>query len=126
MWRDLRDLLERNLGLKCIEFNSSPAAGLTATERIDDMLDEADFAFLVMTAEDETKDGKKRARENVVHETGLFQGKLGRKKAIALLEETCGDYSNISSITQIRFPVGKIIAASEEIRGVLKREGMIP
>ena len=41
------------------------------------MLNAASFAFLIMTAEDEHADSTLHARENVVHEVGLFQGKLG-------------------------------------------------
>jgi predicted nucleotide-binding protein len=41
------------------------------------MLDQASFAFLVMTAEDEQADGDHHARMNVIHEVGLFQGRLG-------------------------------------------------
>ena len=61
-----------------------PAAGGTTVARLEKMLDAAAFAFIVMTAEDEKSDGKNHARENVVHEAGLFQGRLGFEKAIIL------------------------------------------
>jgi predicted nucleotide-binding protein len=89
------------------------------------MLETNDFALIVMTGEDETKEGGLRARENVVHEAGLFQGKIGFKKAIVLLEETCAPFSNIDGLIQLRFPGGKIMAVSEEIRRTLEREGLI-
>jgi len=88
------------------------------------MLDNAVFAFLVMTAEDERADGTKHARGNVIHEAGLFQGRLGFDKAIILLEDGCSEFSNIVGLTQIRFPQGNIMAKSEEIRRVLEREGI--
>jgi hypothetical protein len=75
-----------------------------------------------MTAEDEQLDGTTRARENVVHELGLFQGRLGFNRAIILLEEGCSEFSNIVGLIQIRFPKDKIGAAFEEIRQVLERE----
>ena len=77
-----------------------------------------------MTGEDEQADGSLRARDNVIHEVGLFQGKLGFERAIILLEEGCGDFSNIHGITHIPFPKGKIDAAFEKIRGVLERESI--
>jgi len=40
------------------------------------MLGKTSFAILVMTGEDKIEDGEMRARQNVVHELGLFQGKL--------------------------------------------------
>jgi predicted nucleotide-binding protein len=71
------------------------------------MLDAAAIAFLVLTAEDETADGKMQARMNVVREAGLFQGRLGFSRAIIMLEEGCEALSNIEGLGQIRFPKNK-------------------
>ena len=89
------------------------------------MLSEARFAFLVFTADDRGHDGLLHARENVVHEAGLFQGRLGFRRAIILLEDGCQEFSNIFGLGQIRFPAGTISSAYEEIRRVLEREGII-
>ncbi|TOC17104.1 hypothetical protein CGJ89_25190 [Vibrio parahaemolyticus] len=89
------------------------------------MLDQASFAFLIMTAEDEHADNTLHARENVIHEVGLFQGRLTFKRAIILLEDGCQEFSNIHGVGQIRFPKGNIRAAFEDIRMVLEREGLI-
>lgn len=78
-----------------------------------------------MTGEDEQPDGKLRARMNVIHEAGLFQGRLGFTKAIVVLEDGCEEFSNIQGLGQIRFPKGKIKACFDEIRQVLEREGVI-
>ena len=78
-----------------------------------------------MTAEDEQPDGKLNARLNVVHEVGLFQGRLQFSRAIVLLEEGCEEFSNIHGLGQLRFPKGNISAKFEEIRAVLEREGLI-
>jgi predicted nucleotide-binding protein len=79
----------------------------------------------MMTAEDEQPDGTLRARENVVHEAGLFQGRLGFRKAIILLEDGCEEFSNIRGLGQIRFPKNNVSAKFDEIRQVLEREGLI-
>jgi len=89
------------------------------------MLEEACFAFLVMTAEDQHADSTMHARENVVHEVGLFQGCLTFRRAIVVLEEGCAEFSNITGLSQIRFPRGNVSACFEEIRGVLEREGIV-
>ena len=78
-----------------------------------------------MTAEDELADGSMQARMNVIHEVGLFQGRLGFTKAIVLLEDTCAEFSNIQGLGQIRFPKGNIKSIFEEVRQVLEREGLI-
>lgn len=125
LWRDVKDFLQERLKLVCDEFNREPTAGITTIERLEMMLLLADFAFIVMTGEDEHSDGSIHARENVIHEIGLFQGKLGFKKAIILLEEGCSEFSNIHGLTQIRFPKGNILSKSEEIRRVLERESIL-
>jgi uncharacterized membrane protein len=124
-WRDLRNFLVDQLKLDVVEFNSSPTAGEAVHERILEMLDQATFAFLVMTSEDIHADGSCHARENVVHETGLTQGRLGFRRAIVLLEEGCAEFSNIDGIVLIVFPKGNILAKADAIRGVLEREGVI-
>lgn len=124
-WRDLKDFLQDRLRLVPDEFNLQSVAGLATTERLQQMLDDACFAFLIMTAEDQQEDGTLRARENVIHEAGLFQGRLGFRRAIVLLEDGCNEFSNIHGLGQIRFPKGDIKVQFEEIRRVLEREKII-
>lgn len=124
-WHELKDFLSDRLMLPWDEFNRESVAGLTTFERLSTMLDEASFAFLIMTAEDEQPDATYNSRQNVTHEVGLFQGRLGPKKAIILLEEGCNEFSNIIGLSQIRFPKNYISASFEEIRRVLEREKIL-
>jgi len=89
------------------------------------MLSKACLAFLIMTAEDEHADKTQHARENVIHEIGLFQGRLGFNKAIVLLEDGCSEFSNIHGLNQIRFNKGNLEEKFEEIRMVLERENIL-
>lgn len=125
IWRELKDFLQDRLGLPWDEFNREPTAGLATSERLQAMLDGACFAFLIMTAEEEHADATTHARPNVVHEVGLFQGHLGIRRAIVMIEEGCEEFSNIVGLTQIRFPKGDISARFEQIRRVLEREGIV-
>jgi predicted nucleotide-binding protein len=106
------------------EFNRVPQAGIWTGERLSEMLESACFAFLIMTGEDE-RNGELHARENVIHEIGLFQGKLGFRRAIILLEEGCKDFSNIHGLNCIFFRKNGISAKYEEVRSTLKREKII-
>lgn len=126
LWKDLKDFIQDRLRLPWDEFNRVPVAGITNIARLSEMLDSAAIAFVVLTAEDEQADGQVHARMNVVHEAGLFQGRLGFTKAIVLLEAGCQEFSNIQGLGQIRFPTGNIAVVFEEIRRVLEREGVIP
>ena len=125
VWRELKDFISGRLSLPWDEFNRDSVAGIATTERLVQMLDNASFAFLVMTAEDEHADATVHARANVIHEVGLFQGKLGMRKAIVLLEEGCNEFSNIHGLSHIPFSRGRVSLAFEEIRRVLEREHII-
>lgn len=124
-WLELRYFLEDRLELRCDEFNREPAAGFSTIERLHQMLDNSAFAFLVMTAEDEHADASLVARQNVVHEIGLFQGRLGMRKAIVMLEDGCQQFSNIHGLIHIPFGKNRIAGAFEEVRRVLEREGLV-
>ena len=124
-WLALQDFLKNRLHLGCVEFNTESAAGVGTQERLSELLDQACFAFLVMSGEDEQADGSKRARENVVHEAGLFQGRLTFRKAIVVLEDGCSEFSNIHGLGQIRFSKGKIESCFEDVRKVLEREQIL-
>jgi predicted nucleotide-binding protein len=124
-WLELEKFLRDSLRLTVVEFNSVSAAGVQTGDRLKEMLGQADFAFLIMSGEDEQATGKFNPRLNVVHEAGLFQGKLGFEKAIILREEGCEDFSNVGGLGEIHFPKGDVGAKFESIRGVLEREGII-
>ncbi len=124
-WKDLKDFVHDRMRLPWDEFNRVPVAGIPKTVRLSAMLDAAAIAFLIFTAEDEMADGKMQARMNVVHEAGLFQGRLGFSRAIILLEEGCEEFSNIEGLGQIRFPKNNIKAAFHDVQLVLEREGLV-
>jgi predicted nucleotide-binding protein len=124
-WRVLKDFLKERLNLEYEEFNRVSSAGIGTQERLAEMLQQCSCAFLVMTGEDLHGDGMLHSRENVIHEAGLFQGRLGWRKAIVLLEEGCEEFSNIVGLGQIRFQKQNIASCFEEIRRVLEREGIL-
>jgi hypothetical protein len=121
-WRDLKDHLHEKHGYTIEAFEIGSRAGHTIRDILEDMLQSSSFALLVMTGEDETKDGRMHARQNVVHEAGLFQGRLGFSRAILLLEDGAEEFSNIFGLQQIRFAKGRIRESFGDVLAVLKRE----
>jgi predicted nucleotide-binding protein len=83
------------------------------------MVDKSSFATLVMTAEDEQSDGGMRARQNVIHEAGLFQGRLGFPRAILLIEEGVEEFSNVQGVQYIRFAKNNIKETFGEVLATL-------
>lgn len=112
----------QNQDFKVETFESGPRAGMTAKEVLETMAARASIAFLVHTAEDEQEDGKIRARQNVVHETGLFQGRLGFKRAIVMREQGCADFSNLSGVQEIWYQKDQLPGSFNEVLSVIKRE----
>jgi predicted nucleotide-binding protein len=121
-WRDLKDHLHEKHSYEIEAYEIGSRAGHTIRDILESMLKESSLALLVMTGEDETKDGELLARQNVVHEAGLFQGHLGFSRAIILLEEGTKEFSNIAGLQQIRFSKGNIKETFGDVLAVLKRE----
>ena len=121
-WRDLKDHLQDKHEIKIEAYEIGARAGHTIRDILEDMLTRSSFAILVMTGEDESTDGNVWARQNVIHETGLFQGRLGFSRAIILLEEGTEEFSNIYGVQQIRFKKNNIKETFGEVLATLRRE----
>lgn len=122
LWRDLKEHLCDKHGIKVIAYETGARAGYTIRDILEDMIDKSTFALLVMTAEDEQADGSYRARQNVIHEAGLFQGRLGFSRAIMVVEEGASDFSNVYGVQQIRFAKGNIKETYGEVLATIRRE----
>ncbi len=120
-WKTLKRHLQKN-GYHVETFESGAHAGRTITEVLADMMADTSFALLVLTGEDKTNAGKMRARQNVVHETGLFQGKLGINRAIILLEKGVEEFTNVSGINYVPFRRNRISDTFKPIIATLRRE----
>ena len=96
----LKDFIENRLSIPTIVLADQPARGLTIVEilrRLRTVL----FCPDLLTKDDEQKDDAARARQNVIHELGFFQGKYGRKNVVLLAERGVELFSNISGIVRI-------------------------
>lgn len=121
-WKELRGHLEDDHGLEVVAYEIGARAGRATKEILEEMLEKSSFALLVMTGEGQDAEGELHARENVIHEVGLFQGKLGFRRAIVLLEEGTTEFSNIKGIEQIRFKKSLIREKFGEVYATLERE----
>ncbi len=121
-WRDLKDHLHDQHGFHVSAYEIGPRAGLSVKEVLQTMLSKSSFALLVLTGEDIHSDGELHARENVIHELGLFQARLGFTRAIALLEDDVKEFSNILGVNQIRFGKGRIRETFGDVIATIRRE----
>lgn len=117
-WREVQAYIERDLGIPTLELAQVPNLGRTILQKLKEESDRCCYALIVMTGEDKTEEGQSRARENVIHEIGYFQGKFGLAKVCLLHEEGVSIPSNIHGLVYIPFPPGMVSAAL----GALARE----
>ncbi len=120
-WKLLKDHLHEKQKFDIQHYDFGARAGHTIRDILTYMLEGSSLALLVMTGEDKLA-GKTHARQNVIHEAGLFQGKLGFERAIVLLEDGTEEFSNLHGLQQVRFTKGNIAAIFGEVVAVIRRE----
>jgi len=124
LWRELKDYLENDLGVTTLYFEQASHVGEHMAEILTGFLDAATAAITVLTGDDEAG-GKERARQNVVHEVGYFQGRLEIKKVAILLQVGVEEFSNVQGVIPVRFPDRHIKQAFFDIYRWLKREEIV-
>jgi PAS domain S-box-containing protein len=122
-WSELKDHLHEQHHFHILSYEIGARTGRTINVILEQLLTLSRFAVLVLTAENIHVNGSYHARENVIHELGLFQGRLGCKSVIILSEEDVDDFSNISGIHQLRFQRGHIREAFGDIVAWLYEKG---
>lgn len=120
-WRRLRSFLSEDLNLEALVYEGDIRLGLYPAEVLWDMRSRVDLAILILTPDWIDQDGVRRAGENVVHETGLFQAWLGRDRAILVRDERCADFANVRGLEALTYRNGHIEDTFGEIRRVLTR-----
>lgn len=118
-WEVVRDYLRR-AEISVEAFTEVERAGSVTLDVVSEMIHSASMAVIVMTGTDEMADGSKRARQNVIHETGFAQGALGTRNTIILLEQGVEPPSNIAGVTYIPFAPGEIHTTEERVLSLLR------
>lgn len=100
----IKDYLATQLSHKPVILGEQPGRqGLTIIEALEQFSKGCEFALILLTGEDMTKDGGLRARQNVVHEAGYFQGCLGREKVVLIVQEGIEIPSNLSGLFCLQY-----------------------
>lgn len=125
LWARVQVYLKDDLQLDVEAWESEPRAGRHSVDVLEGLLNSCTFAVIVATGEDATPQGGIRARQNVVHEIGLFQGRIGFKKVALLLQEGIEEFSNLAGLQVIPFAGEMIQATFYDLGRMLKREGVV-
>jgi predicted nucleotide-binding protein len=97
------EFVERITGERPVILHEQADSGRTIIEKFEEHADEAGFAIILLTADDEGKAKgaahlNPRARQNVVLEFGYFMAKLGRGRVVALHETGVELPSDVSGV----------------------------
>jgi len=94
-WREVETYIKDELKFKVLAYETESHSVEFTHEAIENLLDKCNFAVIVMSDDDYTKEGKARARQNVIHEMGLFQGRYGHKRVIVMKKKSVELNSNL-------------------------------
>jgi predicted nucleotide-binding protein len=125
LWSRVNTYLRDELNIATVYYEKEPRTGESIVPILEKMLDQSTFAVLVLTAEDETAGGTVRARQNVIHEAGLFQGRLGFKRAVLLVQKGIEEFTNVDGLQYLPFADSEIEQTFYELQRTLKREKQI-
>jgi predicted nucleotide-binding protein len=124
-WRVLKDFLNDRLELEWQELPQTPTEGVEVAAALRGALDSATVVLIIVAVEDEYDRGERHTRERLIHQLGLFQGRLGFQRVIVLLEDGCEALSTLGGRTQIDFPRGHIEECFEELQRIFERQKII-
>lgn len=119
-WYKLQAFLERDLEYPTLELAQEPNLGRTVLQKLFEEAQRCTIAIIVMSGDDVIKADEIRARENVMHEIGFFQGLYGLNNIVLLHEEGVNIPSNIHGLVYIPFPKDTIEATFGAIARELK------
>lgn len=122
-WHEVRDFIERECELPTHVFEGHLWSSRQVTEALDGYLEACSFAVCVMTAEDLAEDGTRRARQNVIHEAGLFQGRYGFERVMLLVEEDCEVFPELAGLSAIRFSRGSVDTTFWQLQRMIRTQG---
>ena len=125
-WERVGNFLVRDLHLQYVEFNDPNASRVDIQRRIEQMASSAQIGVAVMTAEDRTNDGKLRARQNVIHEIGIAQGRFGFDGVVILRQQGIEDFSNMGGLVYVSFDESAPVPAFADLKNHLEsRLGLV-
>lgn len=119
-WMQVQSYIEKDLEIDTLELAQEPNKGRTVLQKLNEESDKCSYAVVVMTGDDIISEDETRARENVLHEIGFFQGKYGLEKVCLLYEEGTNIPSNIHGLVYIPFPKNIITATFGSLSRELK------
>lgn len=109
-WYKLQAYLEKDIECQTLELAQEPNIGRTILQKLYQEAEKCSVAVIVMTGDDIIASNEMRARENVMHEIGFFQGLYGLGNIVLLHEDGVNIPTNIQGLVYIPFPKNTVEA----------------
>ena len=122
-WLAVKAFIEQRFNIPVYTFESTSWGSRPVTEALHDYLQRCTYAICILTAEDTTTDGTHLARQNVIHEIGLFQGRHGLDRVHILTEHGCASLPTAAGAQTTTFPRHAIDKAFWDLDHALLRAG---
>jgi sugar/nucleoside kinase (ribokinase family) len=119
-WLAVKEFIDIECRLPTLAFNSGAWSGKAVTEALERYLEQCSFAVCVLTAEDTHGGNREWARQNVVHEVGLFQGRYGMHRVVLLVEDGCGFVPIAPAEQVVHFPRGAVESTFWRVRRAIR------
>jgi sugar/nucleoside kinase (ribokinase family) len=125
-WMAVKLFIEERLSVPVFSFETDAWGGRQVTEALTYYLDRCSLAICVLTAEDHAMAaGPLTPRQNVVHELGLFQGRYGFDRAVALVEDGC-DVAHAEARHTMIFPHNAVNQTFHQLEEIIRGHGLGP
>jgi sugar/nucleoside kinase (ribokinase family) len=124
-WYQIKEFIEQECELRVYAFETESWESRNITEALSGYLDRCSFAVCVLTGEDMTEDGRRRARQNVIHEAGLFQGRYGFDRVLLLVDEECDFHLDPIGLNVVTFPRRDLASAFWQISRMIRQQGFV-
>ena len=103
VWNRIYIFLKDELHYYVEAFETKSRVSTHIIDILNKLLDSCNIAVIVMTGDDYTSEGQLRARQNVIHEIGLFQGRYGFNRVIVFQQSDVEEFSNIHVLQTVRY-----------------------
>ena len=122
-WFAVQRFIEDRFDSPVSFFESAPRGGHQVSEALSKYLERCSLAVCILTAEDFTSDGRKSARQSVIHEVGLFQGRHGFDRVVLLVEEGCDFVPEAAVPYTIYYPKNRVNRTFYQLAEIIKAHG---
>jgi predicted nucleotide-binding protein len=96
-------LLLRDAGVENVVLHEQPDRGRTIINKLFEETTSSGYAIALLTPDDITEEGEKRARQNVILELGYFLGKLGHERIRMIIKGNIEIPSDLQGILYERY-----------------------